>query len=145
MLRLRPAGAGNPVNGPQPHGAHEPLHSFQAHHHPLPLHLQLSDLLVQAGDQRGVALGLPVLTVAQDTGVTLGEGLPESLNLAGVDLVSGRQLGTESSPFTASRGTLALKAGLCFLRSLDISHSSLAATAALSLGAGFPLRSRIPT
>ena len=44
-----------------------------------------------------------------------------------------------SSPFTASSATLALKAGLCFLRPWGISHSSLAATAALSLGAGLSL------
>ena len=43
---------------------------------------------------------------------------------------------TVSWPLTASRPTLALNAGLCFLRPWDISHSSLAATAALSLGAG---------
>ena len=43
---------------------------------------------------------------------------------------------TVSSPFTASSATLALNGGLCFLRPWDISHSSLAATAALSLGAG---------
>ena len=39
----------------------------------------------------------------------------------------------------AGRATLAWKAGLCFLRPLDISHSSLATTAALSLGAGLSL------
>ena len=64
-----------------------------------------------------------------------------SLYLAGVDLVPDDQLGpTVSSPFTASRATLALKAGLCFLRPLDISRSFLTATAALSLGAGLSLR-----
>ena len=57
-----------------------------------------------------------------------------------MDLVPDRQLGaTVSSPFTASRATLASKAGLCFLRPWDISHSYLAATAALSLGAGLSL------
>ena len=51
-----------------------------------------------------------------------------------------------SSPFTASSATLALKAGLCFLRPLDISHSFLTATAAFSLGAGLSLSdlSRFP-
>ena len=34
---------------------------------------------------------------------------------------------------------MALNAGLCFLRSLDISHPSLAATAAFILGAGLSL------
>ena len=38
--------------------------------------------------------------------------------------------------FLAPRVTLASKARVCFLRPRDISHSSLAATAALSLGAG---------
>ena len=46
---------------------------------------------------------------------------------------------TVSSPFTASRVTLALKAGLCFLRCFDIFRSFLTATAAFSLGAGFSL------
>ena len=43
---------------------------------------------------------------------------------------------TVSSPFTGSKATLALKAGLCFLRCFDISHSFLTATAAFSVGAG---------
>ena len=46
---------------------------------------------------------------------------------------------TVSWPFSASRATLALKAGLCFLHSFYISHSFPTATAALSLGAGFSL------
>ena len=37
---------------------------------------------------------------------------------------------------SASRATLAVNSGLCFVRPLDTSHSSLAATAAFSLGAG---------
>ena len=65
-----------------------------------------------------------------------GEGLLPSLDLAGVDLVPPIQLGHRFLPFTASRATLALKAGLCFLRPWDISHSSLAASTASSLGAG---------
>ena len=82
----------------------------------IPLHLQLADLLVQAGDQGGVTLGLLVLTVAEDASGAIGEGLLPSLNLAGVDLVTGGQWATVSLPLTASRATLALKAGLCFLR-----------------------------
>ena len=44
-----------------------------------------------------------------------------------------------SSPFTASSATLALKAGLCFLRPFDISHAFPTATAAVSVGAGLSL------
>ncbi len=51
----------------------------------------------------------------------------------------GPPLLTKSRTFIASSATLALKAGLCFLRSLDISRSSSTAVAALSLGAEFPL------
>ena len=105
----------------------------------IPLHLQLADLLVQAGGQRGVAPSLLVLTVAEDTGGALGEGLLPGLNLAGVDLVPADSWATVSSPFTTSRATLALKAGLCFLRSFDISHSFPTATATLNLGVGLSL------
>ena len=38
---------------------------------------------------------------------------------------------TVSSPFRASRTTLALKAGLCFLRTFDISQPFQTATASL--------------
>ena len=46
---------------------------------------------------------------------------------------------TVSSPFTASRATLALKAGLFFLLPCAMSFSFQTATAALSLGAGLSL------
>ena len=46
---------------------------------------------------------------------------------------------TVSSPFTASKATLALNDGLCFFLSFDLSHSSFTATAALILGAGLSL------
>ena len=46
---------------------------------------------------------------------------------------------TVSTPFTASSATLALKAGLCFPRPIDISPSFPTATAALGLGAGLSL------
>ena len=105
----------------------------------IPLHLELADLLVQTVDQRGIALGLLILTVAKDAGGAIGEGLLPGLNLARVDFVPAASWATVSSPFTASSATLALKAGLCFLRPWDISRSSLAATAALSLGAGLSL------
>ena len=94
---------------------------------------------MQAGDQRGIAPGLLVLTVAENAGGAIGEGLLPSLSLAGVDLVPASQLGHRFLAFHASRATLALKAGLCLLRLWDISHSSLAATADFSLGAGHSL------
>ena len=59
----------------------------------IPLHLQLADLLVQPGDQSGVALGLLVLTIAEHTGGSLGQGLLPGLNLARVDFVPDGQLG----------------------------------------------------
>ena len=105
----------------------------------IPLHLQLSDLLVQAGDQRGIASGLLVLTVAEDPGGALHKGFLPGLNLAGMDLVPAGQLGHRILTPHRLQGDLALKAGLCFLRPWDISHSFLAATAALSLGAGLSL------
>ena len=105
----------------------------------IPLHLELADLLVQASHQGVVVLVLLLLALigpvalVEDGGRAIDQGFLPSLNLAGMDLVPRRQL------VTASRATLALNAGLCFLRPLDISHSSLAATAALSLGAGLSL------
>ena len=91
------------------------------------------------GDQRGIALGLLILTFAKDAGGAIGEGLLPGLNLARVDFVPAASWATVSSPFTTSSATLALKAGLCFLRPFDISHSFPIATAALSLGAGLSL------
>ena len=104
-----------------------------------PVHLQLSDFLVQPGDQSGVATGLLVRTVAEDAGGAIGEGFLPGLNLAGVDPAPAASWATVPSPFATSRATLVLKVGLCFLRPLDISHSSSTATAALSLGAGLSL------
>ena len=108
----------------------------------IPFHLQLADLLLQPGDKGGVVLGLLFLAVAEDAGGSFGDGFLPSLNLAGMNFVPGGQLGhrlialhrSRACPADA-RATLALKAGLCFLRSLDISHSFPTATAALSLGA----------
>ena len=37
LLRRRLAGAGTPVDGPQPHGSHQPLHPLPAYDHPLSL------------------------------------------------------------------------------------------------------------
>ena len=37
MLRRRLAGAGTPVDGPQPHDSHQPLHPLPAYRYPLPL------------------------------------------------------------------------------------------------------------
>ena len=46
---------------------------------------------------------------------------------------------TVPSPFTASNATLALKAGLCFLRPFNMSHSLQTAAAVFSLGAELSL------
>ena len=59
----------------------------------IPLHLELADLLVQPGHQGVVVLGLLVLTVAEHTGGSLGQGLLPGLNLARVDFVPDGQLG----------------------------------------------------
>ena len=88
------------------------------------------------GDQGGVALGLLLLPVAEHVGGTRGQGFLPGLNLSGVDLDLTASWASVSSPFTASSATLALKAGLCFLRCFDISHSFPTTTDAFSLGAG---------
>ena len=56
-----------------------------------------------------------------------------------MDLLSGRQLGHRVLPFHRLQNHLGLESRMCFLRPWGISHSSLAATAALSLGAGLSL------
>jgi hypothetical protein len=53
-----------------------------------------------------------------------------------VDLVPASRLGHRFLALHRLQSHLALRTGLCFLRPLDISHSSLAATTAFSLGAG---------
>ena len=59
----------------------------------IPLHLQLADLLVQAGNQGGLVLGFLVLAVAEETGGAFGQGFLPSLNLTRVDFIPGGQLG----------------------------------------------------
>ena len=59
----------------------------------IPLHLELSDLLVKPGDQGGGVPGLLFLTVAEDAGGTLSQSFLLSLYLARVDLIPGRQQG----------------------------------------------------
>ena len=86
--------------------------------------LRLPNLLVQTGDQRGVAPDLLVLTIAENA--RSGWCLAASW-------------ATVSWPFTASMATLALKSGLCLLRSWGLADSFLAATTALNLGAGLSL------
>ena len=105
----------------------------------IPLHLELPDLLVLAGDQGGVALGPLLLTAAEDVGGPFGQAFLLSLIWPAWTSYRAASWATVSSPFTASSATLALKTGLCFLRPLGISHSFPAATAALSLGAGLSL------
>ena len=74
-----------------------------------PLPLQLADLLVEPGDEGGVAFGLLILTVAEDAGGALHKGFLPSLNLPGVDFVPGGQLGHRLLPFTASRATFGIR------------------------------------
>ena len=92
-----------------------------------PLDLQLADLLVEPSDEDRIALLAFVLVPIKDAGRPFQQGLLPSLDLAGMDLVSFRgrtSWVTVCSPFSASRATLALNVGLCFLRSFDMSHSS---------------------
>ena len=113
----------------------------------IPLHLQLADLLVQPGDQGVVVPGLLLLTAAEDAGGAFVECFLPGLNLARVDFIPRGQLGHrflalhrfQSLPLRRQGATLALKAGLCFLRPCDISCSFPTATAAFSLGAGLSL------
>ena len=70
----------------------------------IPLYLQPANLLVQAGDQGGGVPGFLLLAVAEDAGGAL------AASWAAV-----------SWPFSASRTTLALRAGRCFLRPWDTS------------------------
>ena len=56
----------------------------------IPLHLDLTDLLVQPGDQGGIVSGLLFMTVADSA---LNKGLLSRLNLAGLDFVTDGQLG----------------------------------------------------
>ena len=61
------------------------------------------------------------------------------LSLTAYSQAGTAQVEVETAPLIAPGATLALKARLCFLRSLDISCSSSTAVAALSLGARSPL------
>ena len=74
-----------------------------------PLHLQLSDFLAQTGDQRGVATGLLLWPVAEHAGGSRGQDFLPGLNLAGVDLVPGRQLGHRLLPLHRLQGHLGLE------------------------------------
>ena len=102
----------------------------------IPLHLQLADLLVEAGDQGGVVPGFLVLAVAEDAGGALHKGFLPSLNLAGVDLVPGRQLGLRLLALDRFQRHPGFEGRAAFLRPWEIPQSSLAATAAFSLRAG---------
>jgi hypothetical protein len=90
----------------------------------------LADLLIEPGNKDRIALLAFVLVPIKDAGCPFQQGFLPGLDLPGMDLVSFRgrtSWATVSSPFTASRATLALNVGLCFLRSFDMSHSSLTA------------------
>ena len=110
---------------PPPLPAHGP--SLSAHPSPEgPLNLQLADLLVEPGDKNLIGLMTFIPIPTEDTGRSFQQGLLPGLDLTGVYLVSFRgrtSWATVSAPFTASRATLALNDGLCFLRSFDMSHS----------------------
>ena len=61
------------------------------------------------------------------------------MNPAREDFILAASSAIVSWPFTHSRSTLALKAGLCLLRPFDSSCSFSTATGALNLGAGLSL------
>ena len=63
--------------------------------------------------------------VREVAGGAIGEGLLPGLDLAGVDLVPASRLGHRFLALHRLQSHLALRTGLCFLRPLDISHSSL--------------------
>ena len=88
MLPRHPTGAGTPVDGPQPHDAHQPLHPLPAYHHP-------PSLQSNPHAPRPVERGLPC----------------------------------------GGKGTLPLKAEVCFLRPFDISQFFPTATVAIGSGA----------
>ena len=69
------------------------------------------------GRSGGVVPGLLVLAVAENAGESLLPGLKHGPRTGLC------QWATVSWPFSASKATLALKAGLCFLRPCDISCS----------------------
>ena len=64
----------------------------------IPLHLQLTDLLVQVGDQRGADPGVQVLTVAEDASGAIGEAFLLGMNPARMDLVPAGQLAHRTPP-----------------------------------------------
>ena len=90
----------------------------RSHHLPPPLQTHGPDLsakksrstfswpisLIQPGDQRGVALGLPFPTVAEDPGRALAQGFLPSLNLPRMDFVSSGQLGHRLLPLHRLQG-----------------------------------------
>ena len=75
----------------------------------IPLHFQLSDLLVQPGDQSRVTLGPLFLTIAEDTGRSLQQGLLPGLDLTRVNLIPGGQLGHRLLSLHRRQGHLGFK------------------------------------
>ena len=98
--------------------------------------VQLADLLVESGDEGIIRFLAFVLVPVEYTNDPFQQGLLPCLNLIGVYLVPGGQLGRRILAFDSFQlWALALNDGLCFLCSLDMSHSSFTSTAAARLRA----------
>ena len=75
----------------------------------IPLNLQLPNLLVEPGDESFLVLADLVLVSAEDIGRSSQQRLLPRLNLAGMDLVPGGQLGHRQFPFHRLQGHLGLE------------------------------------
>ena len=111
-----------------------------------PFHLQLADLLVQAGDQGGVVPSLLVLAVAENAGGALRKSLLPSLKLPGMNFILGGQLDHRLLAFQRLQSHLGLERRAMLPASLRHFLLLPTATAVLSLGAGLSLNrlSEIP-
>jgi len=100
--------------------------------------VQLADLLVEPGNEDIIRFLAFVLVPVEYTNDHFQQELLPCLNLTGVYLVPGGQLGRRILTFDSFQLwalALALNDGLCFLCSLDMSHSSFTSTAAARLRA----------